>query len=93
MSFLPINIVFPALTARPLGISVISKHLTFPTRSFGFNLKALSKRFEIIGEALLAATICSITGVVVGENRAILTRALGIVFVAKFQRFIKVLVE
>ena len=65
---LPVNIFVSALAARPPGVTVKSKHLTFAAGSFGLQLKTLAQRLEIILESLLAFTVCRITGVVICEH-------------------------
>ena len=68
MGLLPVDIFLFALTARPLGFTVVSEDLAFATRSLGLYLEALAKRWKVVGEALLTDTVCGITGMVVGEH-------------------------
>ena len=67
-ALLPVDILVSTLAARPPGVTVKAKHLTFATGTFGFQLKTLAQRLEIILESLLAFTVCRITGVVICKH-------------------------
>ena len=88
---LPVDIALLALTARPP--SVVSEDLTWSTGSLAPELKALAQWFEVVGVAGVAATVCGLTAVVVGEERAQLTGAFSEVFIAELQWGVVVLVE
>ena len=68
-------------------------YLAWPTGSLGPELKALAQGFEVVWVARVAATVCRLTAVVVGEERAQLTGAFGEVFIAELEGGVVVLVE
>ena len=88
---LPVDVVLLALTARPP--TVVSEDLAWATRPLPPQLEALAQWFEVVGVAGLAATVCGLTAVVVGEERAQLTGAFSEVFIAELQWGVVVLVE
>ena len=67
--------------------------MSFATRPFCPNLKALAQRLKICWELLLTSTVRGVTGVVVTKNRPKLTRSLGIVFIAQFKWGVVVLLK
>ena len=88
---LPVDIVLLTLTPRPP--SVVSEDLAWSTGSLAPELKALAQWLEVVGVAGVAATVCGLTAVVVGEERAQLTGAFSEVFIAELQGGVVVLVE
>ena len=68
-------------------------YLAWPTGSLGPELKALAQGFEVVWIARVAATVCRLTAVVVGEEGAQLTGAFSEVLIAELQWGVVVLVE
>ena len=68
-------------------------YLAWPTGTLGPELKALAQGFEVVWVARVAATVCRLTAVVVGEQRPQLAGAFSEVFIAELQWGVVVLVE